>query len=146
MKKKIYQDRTDRDESIVYTPGFIHITSLESQLKTTTTHSEPHRIHIDMIGECSSVFRLCIRSYVSPTNLKIMNKKRFTVIFRVYISVPWDGGIDEWTRRLLVEEYGEVDSYLRTPSSPYIPSKGASKVQHQYDRPKRRDRVYATGI
>ena len=68
------------------------------------------------------------------------------MVFRVYISVPWDGGIDEWTRRLLVEEYGEVDSYLRTPSSPYIPSESASKVQHQYDRPKRRDRIYATGI
>ena len=99
-----------------------------------------------MIGECSSVFRLCIRSYVSPANLKIMNKIRFTVVFRVYIPVPWDDGIDEWTRRLLVEEYGKVDSYLRTPSSPYIPSKGASKVPHQYDRPKRRDRIYATGI
>lgn len=48
-----------------------------------------------------------------------------TMVFRVYVSVPWDSGIDEWTRSFLVEEDGKVDSYFGTPSGPDIRSESA---------------------
>jgi hypothetical protein len=51
-------DRGDGNEGVVHPPGLVHVPGLEGDLETTTTHTERHGVHVDVVGFGSAVLGL----------------------------------------------------------------------------------------
>jgi hypothetical protein len=58
METCAYHYGSKGDEGIIHAARVFDITTLERQLKTTATHAETHRIHVDVIDEGSAMPRL----------------------------------------------------------------------------------------
>jgi hypothetical protein len=58
METRAYHYGSKRDEGIIHAARVFDITTLERQLKTTATHAETHRIHVDVIDKGRAVPRL----------------------------------------------------------------------------------------
>jgi len=63
-------DWGDRYKRIVNPPGFLDTASLESDLKTATSHSKAHRIHVDVVLQSSAIFRLCSYRLSPPSQTR----------------------------------------------------------------------------
>jgi hypothetical protein len=61
MKERTNHDGPDREQSIIDPPGFVYAASLESNLQATAAHAEPHGVHVNVVGQRSSLFCLCNR-------------------------------------------------------------------------------------
>ena len=96
-----YQDRTNRNQTIVQAPGVRNIACLESQLKAATSHSKAHRVKINVIREGCTILRICGPTCLSKT---VTCRAIQTRIFLVNVAVPGNRWVDKWTRGLLVEK------------------------------------------
>lgn len=58
METCAYHYGSKGDKGIIHATRVFDITTLERQLKTAATHSEAHRIHVDMIVKGGTMPRL----------------------------------------------------------------------------------------
>jgi hypothetical protein len=42
---------SDRGKSVIHAAGFVDIAALEGKLKTAATHTEAHRVHVDVVDK-----------------------------------------------------------------------------------------------